>query len=402
MSFVDLAEISAAPSYRAFYVPHFEIRLSGVALPDNIVRDVLQITYKDNVRGIDSVELTVNNWDPSARRHPYIGSETARELAGGKPKDQRLVLFEPGPRPMEVWLGYIGSLRLVSTVYVTSMAPSFTSGGPPVLAVRGLNVLHLLRREPHSRPWTRRKPSQIARELGTLRNPDGSKRLPLPVELVEGIEEGEDEIDFIAQDNQHDIDFLLSLARRQGYDLVEVPARGKKPWHLLFGPSATATKPVDYRLEWGRSLLDFKPQLSTASQIGKVTVRGWDQRRKRRIERSVGLEHREVRKINPDLHRLLKQADARAERVVDQPVFTVAEAEKRALATLQNRLKQMVTAGGTTVGLPDLRAGSRLEITGVGARLGGSYFVTETTHTLGESGYTTRFTARRENESGAA
>ena len=131
-------------------------------------------------------------------------------------------------------------------------------------------------------------------------------------------------------------------------------------------------------------------------------MRGWDQRRKRRIERSVGLEHREVRKINPDLHRLLKQADARAERVVDQPVFTVAEAEKRALATLQDRLKQMVTASGTTVGLPDLRAGSRLEITGVGARLGGSYFVTETTHTLGESGYTTRFTARRENESGAA
>ena len=59
-------------------------------------------------------------------------------------------------------------------------------------------------------------------------------------------------------------------------------------------------------------------------------------------------------------------------------------------------MKQMVTVNGTTVGLPDLRAGSKLQIDGVGARLGGQYFVTETTHGFSDSGYTTRFKARRE------
>lgn len=402
MSFVDLAEISAAPAYRAFYVPHFEIRLADAPAPGDVVRDVVQITYKDDIKGIDSVELTVNNWDPSERRCPYIGSETAQELAGGKPKDQRLVLFEPGPRPLQVRLGYIGELRLVSTVNVVSMEPSFTSGGPPVLAVRGLNVLHRLRRKQHSHAWTRRKPSQIATDLGNLRDPDGGRRLPLRVELVEGVAGDEDEIDFIAQDNQHDVDFLLNLARRHGYDLIVVEATRSKPEHLLFGPSATSTKPVDYRLEWGRSLLDFKPRLSTANQISKVTVRGWDQRRKRPISVSVDLEDREVRRVNPDLHRLLTQADAREELVVDEPVFTEQEARRRARSLLLDRVKQIVQATGTTVGLPDLRAGSRLEIAGVGARLDGSYFVSETTHTLGESGYTTRFAARRENGRGAA
>jgi phage protein D len=57
----------------------------------------------------------------------------------------------------------------------------------------------------------------------------------------------------------------------------------------------------------------------------------------------------------------------------------------------------MVTGEGATVGLPDLRAGSRLDMDGFGARLDGEYFVTETTHAFSDAGYTTRFKARRES-----
>jgi phage protein D len=57
----------------------------------------------------------------------------------------------------------------------------------------------------------------------------------------------------------------------------------------------------------------------------------------------------------------------------------------------------MVKASATTVGLPDLRAGRRVQIAGVGSRFSGTYFVTDTSHTIGDGGYTTRFNARREN-----
>ena len=63
---------------------------------------------------------------------------------------------------------------------------------------------------------------------------------------------------------------------------------------------------------------------------------------------------------------------------------------------LSDRLKQLVEATGTTVGLPDLRAGTKIRIRGLGARFSGRYFVTKTTHTLDASGYRTKFTARRE------
>ena len=43
-----------------------------------------------------------------------------------------------------------------------------------------------------------------------------------------------------------------------------------------------------------------------------------------------------------------------------------------------------MTATGTTVGLPDLRAGQRVRIKGVGSRFSGTYFVTKTTHTIND------------------
>ncbi|HEX6322440.1 MAG TPA: hypothetical protein VFZ36_01840, partial [Vicinamibacterales bacterium] len=66
------------------------------------------------------------------------------------------------------------------------------------------------------------------------------------------------------------------------------------------------------------------------------------------------------------------------------------------------RLKQLVEASGTTVGLPNLRAGQRVRIVGLGARFSGTYFVIKTTHTINNSGYVTKFTARREEGEPAA
>ena len=56
----------------------------------------------------------------------------------------------------------------------------------------------------------------------------------------------------------------------------------------------------------------------------------------------------------------------------------------------------MVKVSGSTVGLPNLRAGSVVEIDGLGSRFSGRYFITATTHSIGDSGYTTQFECRRE------
>jgi phage protein D len=57
----------------------------------------------------------------------------------------------------------------------------------------------------------------------------------------------------------------------------------------------------------------------------------------------------------------------------------------------------MLMGTGSTVGLPDLRASSVVYLDGLGKRFSGRYFVTGTTHTIGDSGYTTQFECRRED-----
>jgi Bacteriophage probable baseplate hub protein len=58
------------------------------------------------------------------------------------------------------------------------------------------------------------------------------------------------------------------------------------------------------------------------------------------------------------------------------------------------RSSELVEARGKTVGLLSLRSGVKLDIRGLGARFSGTYLVTSTTHTIGDGGYTTEFSAR--------
>ncbi len=407
MSIVTLRKESLKQA--SFYVPQFELRVAGVGLPRDVLRDIVQISYHDNVKEIDGFEMTVNNWDPTTREFKYVGSETAESLRQDTDKTRLHRLFEPCGKQAELRIGYGGDLRVMLTGNFTTMEPNFPASGPPTLTVRGLNVLHKLRGKQYTTAWTGLKPSAVAENIAQLANPDvkNSKRFPLPIVTDPAAKKAETPINYVSQTNQYDIDFLLNFARQQGYVLFVLEGDPKakdklsQQRRLYFGPSqggqGGGMRPVTYVLEWGKSLIDFKPTLTTANQIKSVTVKGWDRKTKKPISESISIDDPKL-KLNKDLHNLITmQCDAREEMVVDEPVFTTGEAKQRALAILSDRSKSMVKASGTSVGLPDLRAGQRVRIAGLGARFSGTYFITDTTHSLGDSGYTTKFNSRRED-----
>lgn len=389
-----------------FYVPEFEVRIEGVGLPRNVLRDVIQATYKDNVKEIDSLELSINNWDADARRFKYVGDETADDLAGSTRDSERFRLFDPCNKQVELWMGYAGDLRLMMKGTFTTLEPSF-SGAAPTLSVRGLNVLHQLRRKQYSHTWNDKRDSEIARNIATLEDKDlgkQHKRFPLPIVINDKALALEEPLPYVAQKSQYDIDFLLSRALRLGYvvyvreaDPTSTSPEERKP-HLYFGPSdgrVPGRRDVEFRLRWGASLTEFKPTLTTANQVKSVTVNGWDRAKKKAITVKASLDDKELN-VNKDLHDLLQVCDPRDELVVDKPVHSEKEAKQLAQAILKDRHKEMVKASGATVGLPDLRAGHKVQIEGLGARFNGTYFITDTTHTINDSGYLTRFNARRE------
>jgi len=394
-----------ATTFDDFYVPRFEIKVGGQNLPEFALRDVTQITYTDDVKKMDTLELTVNNWDEVAQEFKYVGAETLASLDETnkdpkKPFNPLHRLFEPCRNKVQFFMGYGDAMRLMMTASFTTLEPNFPSGAAPTLSVRGLNVLHRLRTKQRSQTFPGKTASQIASSFKDLPDPDNPGR-KLPV-LVNPPKD-EKPIDYVAQSNQYDIDFLYERARRAGYVLFiqEEQKDGDKVIKqrgLYFGPS-DATHPGVRQdvleLTWGSSLIDFKPTLTTANQISSVTLNGWNVKTKQAI---VGKATITDQKLNLDIHKLLEKCDAREEQVVDEPVFSQAQANDRALAILLERTKDLVKAGGSCVGLPDLRAGTRIKIGKLGARFSGQYFVTDTTHTINDSGYLTRFNARREDE----
>jgi uncharacterized protein len=371
-------------------VPRFDLQLlpetssaggaggPAVRLPPDVLRDVIQVTYKDNIKEIDSLELTINNWSPEAHQFKYEGFDydPARPPAGTTEHGQRAKLFDPCNREFELRMGYGVDLPTMMRGTFTSVEPVFAQNGASTLNVRGLNIMHKLRQKQYSDHWGEMRDSDIAKDIGRKRD-RGQPRFPLPIEIDPPSREKEEIRPYVAQENQYDIDFLFGLARRKGYVVVISEGDERNPnRHLFFGPS-----------------------LTTANQVKSVTVRGWDRRRRRPIEVKVDLDDPQLRRRNRDLRELLDRCDPREEVVVDRPVFTEQEARTLARAILMDRHKEMVKASGTVVGLPDLRAGRTVFVTGLGPRFSGTYFVTETTHTLNDSGYITTFKARREDES---
>jgi len=128
--------------------------------------------------------------------------------------------------------------------------------------------------------------------------------------------------------------------------------------------------------------------------VKSVTVNGWDREKKQPIRGTASIESL---KLNGDLRENFASCDEREERVEDEAIFDQKEADDRAKYLLINNSKDLVKASGTCIGLPDLRAGQRVVIGNLGSRFSGEYFVTDTTHTIGDGGYITKFNARRED-----
>lgn len=354
-----------------YYVPAFEIYVGGKTIGKGeklkweVMRDVVNVTYTDNLESIDSFSFTVNNWDAEKRAFKYLNFDDNPFNVG---------------KEIEVRMGYAGNLKSILQGEITSLAPDFPQSGNPTLTVGGLNILYKLRKKQETHFYKNKSDGQIARQI--------AGRLGLQVGEIET----GDTHTFIAQKNRFDIVFLLERARRIGYE-VTVTDDGK----LHFKPSTNTTRKT-YVLEWGKTLINFRPTLTTAKQVKEVVVKGWSPQKKKTITgkaerkdlKTKGLGSKKINEV------VEKAFNERVEVIVDRPISDEQEAKKLAQEKLEQIAKDMVKAEGSTIGLPELRAGSLIEIKGLGDTFNGNYYVTGSTHSIGDSGYITKFNVRRE------
>jgi uncharacterized protein len=377
---------TAVATAHDFFVPAFELKLKGRDVAPEVLHDVVSVTYEDSLDRLDSCQITLNNWDADRREFKYLDPDGA----GGR--------FKPGTG-IELSIGYRdrGGLSLLLRGQIVSLAPDFPADGQPTLEVRALNQLYRLHYREETAAFRKLTDTQIARRLVDLMKqaPAGRGSPPLDLQLEAGTANSsiEQKHEYLLMHNEFPILFLLRRARHNGYDLyVEEPASG--PSKLHFHPPA-ASGPV-YELKWGVSLVSFSPELSTKNPVERVEVRSENARDDTTIVGKATWSN-----LDPGLRKVaeLHAADAAlagSEVVIDDSaVESKTDADQTAKDHLTELAHELLTASGTTLGLPGLRAGQAVRVTGVSS-FSGLYRITASTHTIGAGGYTTRFDARME------
>jgi len=156
-------------------------------------------------------------------------------------------------------------------------------------------------------------------------------------------------------------------------------------------------------LRWGESLLDFSPKVSTVGQVAgagmKFTLREipisflvnafWDFDRE-----TLGL-----RVVPGEAAGLLKMVVGPTDIKINQPIGSPADIVNSALKIaheLRTKINNRLTATGSAVGDPRIRAGAVIRIEGIGPDFSGDYRVASATHTIDAGGYRTSFEVRKE------
>ncbi len=377
-----------------FYVPAFIVKVQNEELQRVVMNDILSVTYTDSLDKVDSFDMTVNNWD--------AGASTLDQTAF-KYSDKDT--FNPF-KDVEVQMGYYrngeGELRTMLIGEITTLTPNFPAGGASTLNVRGVNLFHRFRTKQDTKPFFNKKDSDIAKELVDNIATEVRKKSPqLKLKLDEQDHQRnikkEQAIPYLLMNNQFPISFLMERARDLGYELtMEESSQGTNREVIFhYRPTSDVNRPT-YILEWGKSLISFQPTFQVANQVDELTVRGWNPQTKKQIKVTVKRSDIKGIVVPSELGVTEPAPSKKLEIVVDRPIQN--EAEAKLLAT--NRLRQicegLIEAKGKTIGVPDLRSGSKVEILGLGTRFSGTYLVTSTTHSIGDGGYTTDFTGRME------
>src|SRR5262245_44762226 len=112
---------------RSFFAPAFRIKLNGQDTGREVISDVLEVSFTDDLENIDSFEFALHDWDVARNRPKYSSPWDANgqqlTLSEGGPP---VPVFEPGAK-VSLFMGYTeeGELPLIMEGEVISLTPSF-------------------------------------------------------------------------------------------------------------------------------------------------------------------------------------------------------------------------------------------------------------------------------------
>ena len=341
------------------YVPAFELKVGNAPLDPEATNSILEVSVTEHLDPPNQFSFRMN--DPTLK---FI--------------DRREGRFTEGTR-VEVSLGYRGKTTLMMVGEITALAADFPSSGPATLEVEGFDLLHAATRGTTSRVFGGPGPDTA------LSDSEVVKQIASDMQLDPKVDQTPSRTEPWIQDNVTNLEMLENIARASGFFLW---VDGKTLYFKQNPPAPTRVK-----LRWGQNLLSFTPRLTTAGRVNAFEVRAWDYVQKQAIK---GRAERSGASLSASgEHQVRSGAGGRSERVIwrDHGIRSAVEAQAYADRLLADQEQGALSSSGSSVGRTDIRAGSILELSGIG-RFSGDYQVEEVTHRIGEGGYQTSFQVR--------
>lgn len=358
---------------RDYFAPGFQVKVDGQRLNLDIARYITDLTVTHEPDTMDHFSLTLANPGPD---WPWTHTRDA-------------ALFREG-KAVEILIGYVDDLQPMFKGKIASARVTYPESGASSVRVEGHTEMQRLRGSLKTRTFVNMTDKQIA------------ERIAGDVGLTPEADDTATQHAYVIQYNQSDQTFLVERARRIGFQLA---VDGTK---LLF-KRAQASREPGYKLVWGHPrepvdgsrrvmpLRSFSPSLNLLNQVTKVIVRGQHPETREPFSGEAGPGDERLGSGSITGARLAEQMfGPRVEVIADVPLPSADEATTMARAIYGDRALNFITGTGATIGLPDLRAGALIELTGLGGRYSGVYYLSQTVHTINSGGYLTTFQVKRD------
>jgi phage protein D len=344
--------------------PEIQVLINEQDMPVAAKADMVSVNVIEEVNANGTFAITLFCWDGIEMKVKWIDDKT----------------FEVG-NVVEIRMGYRDRLKSLFKGEITGMEPEFANAEPPLMTILGYDKSHWILRKHRTESYVNMKDSDIANQIA------GNHGLRCDITDTKVT------IAYVLQHNQTDLEFLRQRANRIGFETGVIDQT------LYFRPRRNNSEEI-LTLAREVELLEFYPRLSTIGQLEDVAVQGWDPKNKEKVFAEARVDDTNslvgasvsgpgmVRKAFPD-----KSGGVSTHLAIGSR----AEAEQLATGWFKDMSLQYVIADGICIGLPELRAGTLINIEGLGKRFSGHYYVTGTEHSYRPNrGYRTAFSARRD------
>ncbi|MEA3309351.1 MAG: VgrG-related protein [Chloroflexota bacterium] len=336
-------------------IAEFNIKVEGTKIDEALQNAIVELVVDSNLQLPDMVSLQFYSPDSA-----IVDNDTFKI---GKTLEVQVAEYETALFEGEI----------------TAVEPVFTSGGYVQMVVRGYDKSHRLHRGKKIRTFLKMTDSNIVSKIAQEAG------------LQAVVDATSPQHEHVWQNNQTDMEFLRSRARRLGYFVYVEDQK------LHFSKQPPGGQSIE--LEWGKNLRDFRPRLAVTHQVDQVTVRSWDPVQKQAVSSEVtsatntqhqGGESRDGGQVAQSAF-----GGSAENLVVTYPRLQQSEAKNMAQALYNRTNGNFVRAEGTCVGDPKISAGKIVKLVGVGERFGGTYVVTSARHIFAtERNYETTFHVR--------